>query len=74
MTRTQAQRINAKYDKIWATYQAQEAAKADLLPTVTDYSYFLGEAEKRLHITRDDARQQYGKFTYGQWKILLGLA
>lgn len=73
-TRTGAQRLNAAYDKIWDRYKAQEAARKDLLPTCTDYAYFLDEAVKRLKISRDEARSKYGQYTYGQWKELLGVA
>lgn len=73
-TRTSAQRLNARYDKIWDTYKQIENAKKDLLPTISEYSYFLDEAEKKLKITRDEARDKYGKYSYGQWKKLLKLS
>ncbi len=72
-TRTGAQRYNARMDKIWDTYHKQEAARKDLLPTCTDYSFFLDKAVEKLKISRDEARDQYGKYTYGQWKELLKL-
>ena len=31
------------------------------------------QAVKRLKISRDEARTNYGKFTHGQWKELLQL-
>ena len=71
---TGAERRNKQYDKIWDTYHKQEAARKDFLPTCTDYSFFLDKAVKKLKISKDEARNQYGKFTYGQWKELLGLA
>jgi len=70
---TGAQRRNKKYDEIWDAYHKQEAARKDLLPTCTDYSFFLDKAVEKLKITKDEARDKYGKFTYGQWKDLLGL-
>jgi hypothetical protein len=73
-TRTSAQRLNARYDKIWDTYKKQEAAKWNLLPTCMEYAYFLDEAVKRLKITIEEARSKYGLYTYGQWKTLMGLA
>jgi hypothetical protein len=73
-TRGGAARINKRYDEIWKRYHELEEARKDVLPTCTDYSFFLDEAVKRLKITKDEARDQYGKFTYGQWKELLKLA
>jgi len=70
---TGAQRRNKQYDKIWEAYHKQEAAKKDFLPTCIDYAFFLDKAEEKLKISRDEARDQYGKFTYGQWKELLKL-
>jgi len=70
---TKAQRHNKMLDDTFNKYYAIEAAKKDFLPTISTYSYFLDEAEKRFKITRDEARDKYGKFTYGQWKELLKL-
>lgn len=70
---TGAQRRNKKYDEIWDNYLRLEAAKKDLLPTCSEYSYFLDKAEKKFKISRDEARDKYGKYTCGQWKELLGL-
>lgn len=70
---TAAQRYNKRMDDIFNTYNRQEEAKKDLLPTCTDYDYFLSQAEIRLKITRQEARSKYGQFTYGQWKELLKL-
>lgn len=71
---TKAERHNRMLDRAFETYHQQENARKDILPTVTDYSYFLDEAVKRLKITKDEARDNYGKYTYGQWKELLKLA
>jgi hypothetical protein len=74
MGTTKAQRLNKSYDRIWETYKQQEAARKDILPTCTDYSFFLGKAVEKLKITIDEARSKYGQYTYGQWKELLQLA
>lgn len=71
---TGAQRRNKQYDKIWDGYHKREAERKDLLPTVTDYAYYLDKAVEKLKITKDEARDQYGLYTYGQWKELLQLA
>jgi hypothetical protein len=42
-----------------------------LSPTCSDYSKYLDRAEKRFHISRDEARERYGYFTYHQWEVLL---
>ena len=70
---TKAERHNRMMDKVFNTYRQQEEAKKDFLPTISEYSYFLDEAQKRLNITRDEARNKYGKYTHGQWKELLKL-
>lgn len=70
---TGAQRYNNRMDKIWAAYRAQEEAKKDILPTCTDYGYFLGKAVEKLKISEAEARTKYGQYTYGQWKELLNL-
>jgi hypothetical protein len=36
-----------------------------------DYSALLPVAERKFGITRDEARDRYGNFTYAQWKELL---
>jgi len=48
-------------------------AGSDTLPTCSDYKRYLDEAEKQLKISRQEARNKYGQFTYGQWKELLKL-
>lgn len=73
-TRTSAQRYNARMEKIWNTYKGIEESRKDLLPTISDYSFFLDEVEKKMKISRDEARNKYGKYTYSQWKKLLKLA
>jgi len=70
---TKAEKHNRMLNNIFDTYHEQQAEKRDFLPTISEYSHFLDEAVKRLKITRDEARNQYGKFTYGQWKELLKL-
>lgn len=70
---TKAQRHNKMLDDVFNTYHKQEEAKKDFLPTITEYSYFLDKAESKFNITRNEARDKYGKFTHGQWKELLKL-
>ena len=70
---TRAERHNRMLNNTFETYRKQQAAKKDFLPTCSEYSYFLDEAEKRLKITREEARNKYGQLTYGQWKELLKL-
>lgn len=70
---TKAERHNRMLNNAFDTYHRQQLEKRDFLPTISEYSHFLDEAVKRLKITRDEARNQYGKFTYGQWKELLKL-
>lgn len=70
---TKAERHNKMLHDTFETYRKQQEAKKDILPTCTEYSYFLDQAEIRLKISRDDARSKYGQYTYGQWKELLKL-
>lgn len=70
---TKAERHNRMLNNAFDTYHRQQAEKRDFLPTISEYSHFLDEAVKRLKITRDEARTNYGKFTHGQWKDLLQL-
>lgn len=69
---TCAQKLNKAYDKIWDSYHKQREKNKDLLPTCTDYGYFLAEAVKKFKIPNLKARELYGLFTYGQWRELLG--
>lgn len=71
---TGAERYNKRMNAIWENYHRQEFARKDLLPTCTDYAYFLNESVNRLKISIDEARDKYGLYTYGQWKELLKLA
>lgn len=71
---TGVQRRNKRYDAIWDAYKKQEEARKDLLPTCTDYSFYLDKAVEKMKITKDEARSKYGQYTYGQWKQLLGLS
>jgi len=41
------------------------------LPSVMDYKELLDMVERRFRITRDQARDRYGRYTYPQWKTLL---
>ena len=70
---TKSERHNKMLHDTFENYYKQQAAKKDILPTCTEYSYFLEQAEIRLKISRDEARNKYGLFTYGQWKELLKL-
>lgn len=70
---TKAQRHNKMLEDTYNTYRKQQEAKKNYLPTISEYSYFLDKAESQLKISRDEARDKYGKFTYGQWKELLKL-
>lgn len=70
---TRAERHNRMMDRVYTQYHKFEAAKRDLLPTCNEYAHFLDKAVEKLKITRDEARNKYGLFTYGQWKELLGL-
>ena len=70
---TKAQRHNKMLDDTFNSYREQQAAKKDFLPTITEYSFFLDKAQSKFNITRDEARNKYGKFTHGQWKELLQL-
>ncbi len=45
----------------------------DLLPTCAIYSELLSIAETTFGITRNQARERYGKFTNNQWLKLLSL-
>lgn len=70
---TGAERHNNRMNRIFDKYHSIENAKKDLLPTVTEYSYFLDKATDKFKITKDEARTKYGLYTYGQWKELLKL-
>jgi len=70
---TKAQRHNKMLDNTYNMYHIIENRKKDGLPSCTEYSYFLDTAVNKLKISRDEARNKYGLFTYGQWKELLKL-
>lgn len=70
---TKAARHNKMLHDTFETYRKQQEAKKDLLPTCTEYAYFLDKAVEKLKITKDEARNQYGLYTYGKWKELLKL-
>jgi hypothetical protein len=40
-------------------------------PTCADYAEYLSLAEKKFGISRDEARDKYGGYTYRQWEALL---
>jgi hypothetical protein len=45
--------------------------ESEFSPTCMDYSNLLCYAQRKFGIDRDTARDRYGGYTYGQWKILL---
>lgn len=71
--KTRAQRHNDMLNNTFETYHKQQRQKWDLLPTCTEYAYFLDKAVEKLKISIEEARNKYGLFTYGQWKELLKL-
>jgi hypothetical protein len=70
---TKAQRHNKMLEDTFNTYYKQQEGKKDFLPTISEYSFFLDKAQEKFKITRNEARDKYGKFTHGQWKELLKL-
>ena len=40
-------------------------------PTVEDYRILLHMAVEKFHISFDNARMKYGRFTYQEWENLL---
>lgn len=42
-----------------------------MLPTISEYSSFLDRAMNKFNISRDEARNKYGKYTEEQWRELL---
>lgn len=71
---TRAQRHNKMLHDTFEKYYKQQSEKKDILPTCTEYAYFLNKAVDKLKISIDDIRDKYGLYTYGQWKELLKLA
>lgn len=45
--------------------------QADTLPTVLHYGEYLSTICKLEGITRNQAREKYGQFTYSQWNEIL---
>jgi hypothetical protein len=45
--------------------------KKDYLPTVMDYTKFLDKITIQLSISKEEARNKYGRYTYQQWYKLL---
>lgn len=70
---TKAERHNRMMDKVFDTHHKIEAVRKDLLPSCTDYDFYLTKAEKKFGLERNEARSRFGQFTYGQWKELLKL-
>jgi len=70
---TTAQKLNKAYYKIWDEHLRIEQARKDILPSCNDYKHYLDKIVSRDKISIDNARYLYGQFTYGQWKVLLGV-
>ena len=70
---TAAEKHNKMMGGVFDKYHQIKRDRKDILPTCTDYGFFLDKAQERLKISRDEARKKYGQFTYGQWKELLKL-
>jgi hypothetical protein len=70
---TKAQRHNNMMDKVFNEYHRIRRERKDLLPTVADYTHYLDKATEKLKISRDEARNKYGLYTYFQWSELLGI-
>ena len=47
---------------------------SDKLPTCIDYACFLKQANLKLNISIENARNKYGKYSYKQWNKLLNNA
>ena len=45
--------------------------KWDYFPTCLDYSTLLSLAESKFNISRKEARDRFGLFTYAQWADIL---
>jgi hypothetical protein len=46
-------------------------AKWDRLPSCMNYAELINFAVQKLHITKAEVRNRYGKYTYAQWSVLL---
>jgi len=44
--------------------------RSEYLPTCMHYADYLSEAVLIFRITREDARERFGKYTYRQWNDL----
>jgi hypothetical protein len=44
---------------------------ANFIPPCTDYTELLDLAVSAFHITKEQARREYGNYSYAQWKALL---
>jgi len=66
---TKAEKHNRMLDRVFDNYNEHQKS----LPCVHLYSRYLDIATEKLNISRDDARNKYGKYTVGQWEELLKL-
>ncbi len=66
---TRAERHNRMLEKTFSQYRQHQES----LPTCHLYSSFLDIAVEKLGITRDEARDKYGKYTVAEWEKLLKL-
>ena len=66
---TRAERHNRMMENVFNHYNNHQ----NNLPPVELYSRFLDVAEKNLNISRDEARDRYGRYTVKQWEALLKL-
>ena len=66
---TRAEKHNRMLDKTFDFYHQHQAS----IPTCILYSRFLELAEEKFGITKDEARDKYGKYTVAEWEKLIGL-
>jgi len=66
---TKAERHNRMLHRVFDNYNKHQKS----LPPTQLYSRYLDIATEKLNITRDDARDKYGKYTVEQWEKLLNL-
>lgn len=66
---TKAQRHNRMLDNTFDYYRKHQES----IPSCHLYSRFLDIAEEKLNISRDEARDKYGKYTVKEWETLLKL-
>ena len=70
---TKSQRHNKMLNDTFETYRKQQATKKDLLPTCSEYTFFINKCIDKFKISIDEARNKYCLYTYGQFKELLNL-